>query len=126
MKKVSLCLMILLYVLAGINHFLSPGFYEGIMPAYIGYHKLLISISGVCEILFGLLLIPSSTRKMAAMLIALMLIVFLWLHIQMLIDYWNNHNKNLWFAIIRIPVQFVLIWWAYSFSRSPRLSNKTN
>jgi len=124
MKKISLYLIIFLYVLAGINHFYNPHFYQAIMPAYIGYHTLLIYVSGVCEILFGLLLIPHYTRKIAAILIILMLVVFLWLHIQMLIDYWKNNDKYLWFAIIRIPLQFVLIWWAYSFVRSstPQLS----
>ena len=109
--------MAFFYIAAGIYHFLNPGFYEPIMPSYIGYHKLLISVSGVCEILLGLLLIPQLTRKFAAIVIVIMLTVFLWLHIQMLIDYWRTHDKNLWLAIVRIPVQFVLIWWAYSFTK---------
>jgi len=119
MKKFSLYLMIALYVLAGANHFYNTHFYEAIMPAYIGYHQLLIYVSGVCEIILGLLLIPNYTRKIAAVLISIMLIVFLWLHIQMLIDFWKNNDKHLWIAIVRIPVQFVLIWWAYSFARIP-------
>jgi uncharacterized membrane protein len=121
MKKNSLYLMAVLYVLAGANHFYNPHFYEAIMPDYIGYHMLLIYVSGVCEIVLGLLLMPYSTRKIAAMLIIAMLIVFLWLHIQMLIDYWKNNDKHLWVAIIRVPLQFVLIWWAYSLAHSPAL-----
>jgi uncharacterized membrane protein len=117
MKKLSLYLIIALYILAGINHFYNPHFYEPIMPSYIGYHTLLIYLSGVCEILLGLLLITTYTRKIAAILIILMLIVFLWLHIQMLIDYWRTNDKNIWLAIIRIPLQFILIWWAYTFTR---------
>lgn len=118
MKKVSLYLMILLYVLAGVNHFYNPHFYEAIMPIYIGYHKLLIYVSGVCEIALGLLLIPFYIRKIAAILIIIMLVVFLWLHVQMLSDFWKSNNKDLWIAIIRIPLQFVLIGWAYSFTHS--------
>jgi uncharacterized membrane protein len=121
MKKLSLYLIIALYVLAGINHFYNPHFYEAIMPAYLGYHTFLIYISGVCEIVLGLLLIPHSTRRIAAIIIIIMLIVFLWLHVQMLIDYWRSGDKNLWFVIIRIPLQFVLIWWAYTFTH-PKLN----
>jgi uncharacterized membrane protein len=117
MNKLSLYLITVLYVLAGINHFINPNFYEAIMPAYIGYHAPLISISGVCEIMLGLLMLPISTRKVAATLITAMLVVFLWLHIQMFIDYWNTNNKHLWVAIVRIPVQFFLLWWAYTFVR---------
>jgi uncharacterized membrane protein len=117
MKKLSLYLMTLLYILAGANHFYNLPFYETIMPAYIGYHKFLIYVSGVCEIILGLMLIPLYTRKIAAMLIIAMLIVFLWLHIQMLIDFWKSNDKHLWIAVIRIPLQFVLIWWAYSLTK---------
>ncbi len=118
MKKLSLYLIIVLYVLAGINHFIHPHFYEGIMPAYIGYHSILIAFSGVCEILLGLLMIPQATRKIAAWLIVIMLIVFLWIHVQMIIDFWKNNDKDLWIAIIRLPLQFVLIWWAYTFTKT--------
>jgi uncharacterized membrane protein len=121
MKHISLYLMAVLYILAGTNHFYNPHFYEAIMPAYISYHAQLINISGVCEIILGILLMPQFTRKIAAIFIILMLIVFLWLHIQMLIDYWKNNDKHLWIAIIRVPLQFVLIWWAYSFAQSPAL-----
>jgi uncharacterized membrane protein len=117
MKKLSLYIMAALYVLAGINHFLNPPFYQAIMPTYIGYHTILIYVSGVCEIVLGLLLIPQTTRKAAATLIIMMLVVFLWLHIQMLIDFSKTHDKRLWIAIIRIPMQFILIWWAYPFAR---------
>lgn len=117
MKKVSLYLMTLLYVLAGINHFYNTPFYEAIMPVYIGYHTTLIYISGVCEIALGLLLLPKYTRKIAANLIILMLVVFLWIHVQMFIDYWHNHDKNLWVAAVRLPMQFVLIYWAFTFTK---------
>ena len=117
MKRLSLYLIVVLYVLAGINHFYNPALYEAIMPTYIGYHRLLIYISGICEIVLGLLMVPQSTRRIAAIFITAMLVIFLWLHIQMLIEYWQSNDKHLWIAIIRVPLQFILIWWAYSFTR---------
>jgi uncharacterized membrane protein len=120
MKKVSLYLMMVLYISAGINHFLNTHFYEAIMPGYIGLHNLLIYISGVCEIMLGVLLLPQNTRKLSALLIVGMLIVFLWLHVQMLIDYWKYSDKDLWIAMLRIPLQFGLMVWAYSFTYSPK------
>ena len=109
--------MALLYTLAGINHFYNTPFYETIMPGYIGYHTALIYISGLCEMALGLLLLPQYTRKTAANLIILMLVVFLWLHVQMFIDYWQNHDKNLWLATVRLPLQLVLIYWAFTFTK---------
>ena len=112
------------YVLAGLNHFLNAHFYEAIMPDYIGFHKLLIYLSGACEMVLGLLLLPYCTRKWAALLIIMMLMLFLWLHVQMLIDYWKSNDKDLWIAIVRLPLQFVFIWWAYSFTGWPKRHTK--
>ena len=51
--------MAVFYVAAGLNHFIHPQFYRTIMPPWLGWHGMLIDITGVCEILFGLLLILS-------------------------------------------------------------------
>ena len=65
-KKLSLIVLILLYVGAGFNHFLNPDFYISIMPPYIPAHGLMVALSGVAEILLGLALIPKRTRRIAA------------------------------------------------------------
>jgi uncharacterized membrane protein len=118
LRKTALYGLIILYTGAGINHFINPAFYENIMPAYIPFHALCISLSGICEITFAALLIPARTRKIAAWLIIAMLIVFFTVHIQMLLDYWRAGGALLWIAILRIPIQFVLIWWAYTYTKS--------
>ncbi|MES2515738.1 MAG: MauE/DoxX family redox-associated membrane protein [Bacteroidota bacterium] len=116
-------LMILLYILAGINHFVKPEFYRKIMPFYIPCHDFCIYLSGLCEIIFAILLIPKATRKAAALLIIAMLIVFFIIHIQMLIDCWDNDDVMFLVAIIRIPIQFILIWWAWLYTKNPRLKS---
>lgn len=116
----SLYAMILLYLSAGINHFINPEFYRKIMPVYIPFHMTFILLSGICEIVFAVLLIPILSRKLAAWLIIAMLIVFFVVHIQMLFDYSSVGGFMLWVAILRIPLQFVLIWWAYSFTKNPQ------
>lgn len=111
--------MILLYIAAGINHFIKPEFYEKMMPFYIPFHLFFIYFSGVCEIVFALLLFLSKTRKASAWLIVAMLVVFFVIHIQMLIDSLDNDDVMFWVAIIRIPIQFVLIWWAWLYTKNP-------
>jgi uncharacterized membrane protein len=117
MKRLSLYLMALLYVAAGINHFVHPAFYLAIMPWWLPWPGPLVQLSGVCEILLGLLLLPAATRRFAAWMIIVMLIVFFVVHIQMLIDYSREHHPLLWVAIVRLPLQFVLIWWAWLYAR---------
>ncbi len=51
-----------LFVLAGIMHFIKPGMYVRIMPDYIPKHQLMVYISGVAEILGGLGLLISQTK----------------------------------------------------------------
>lgn len=118
--KLFLYLMALLYLSAGINHFIKPEFYERIMPSYIPFHLACIYFSGVCEVVFALLLIFVKTRKLSAWLIVAMLLVFFVIHIQMLIDNLDNDGVMFWVAIIRIPVQFVLIWWAHLYTKNPQ------
>ena len=124
MKKISLYVMIVFYIAAGINHFWHPEPYVGIMPSWIPWHKELVIISGICEILLGFLLLFSATRRFAAWGIILLLIGVFPANIQMLINFSNESNPDLWVAIIRLPLQLLLIWWAYGFAKRKELKIK--
>src|ERR1700722_73457 len=113
MKNYLLYLMAVFYVGAGINHFVHPAFYMKIMPLWLPYPLQLMYISGVCEVLCGLLLFPVATRHLGAWLLILLLIAIFPANIHMAINYWQKSNPYLWIAIVRLPVQFVFIWWAW-------------
>lgn len=117
MKIISLYSMAGLYAAAGVNHFLHPAIYDSIMPAWLGWHLGFIYLSGVCEILFGLLLIPVKTRATAAWCIIVLLIAVFPANIQMMVNYFHENNPNSWLTVLRLPVQAVLIWWAYQYSK---------
>ena len=117
MKKASLYIMVALYVSLGINHFINPAFYQKIMPPYLPFHSFLIFISGVFEILFALFLLSEKTRRLGAWLIIGLLIAIFPANIQMMLDFWQNKNPHLWAAILRLPLQFVLIWWAWIYTK---------
>jgi uncharacterized membrane protein len=111
-KKYFFYFMPLLYMTAGVFHFVIPSVYLRIMPPYLPYHSELIYISGVLEILFGILLIPSKTRRFAAWFIIFLLIGVFPANIQMSLNYWQSGNPHFWISILRLPIQFVLIYWA--------------
>ena len=115
--------MAVLYVLAGLNHFWHPEFYLSIMPIWLPWHTELVLISGVFELSLGLLMLFSSTRRAAAWGIILLLILVFPANIQMMLNYWKESNPNLWISIVRLPLQILLIWWAYSFTKN-RISTK--
>jgi uncharacterized membrane protein len=117
MKKVFLYLMAFFYAIAGVNHFVHTPPYLQIMPAWLPYPLLLVYISGICETVFGLLLIPVATRRAAAWLIIALLVAIFPANIQMMLNYRHDHNPQLWLMIARLPVQVLLILWAQVYTR---------
>lgn len=111
-----LYLMAGLYVIAGTMHFLKPKIYLRIMPRYLPYHKLLVFLSGMAEILLGIGLCFEATRRLSAFGIILMLAVFLPVHFYMLSNEKAAVGLPKWALVLRIPLQFALMYWAYSYS----------
>jgi len=107
----------LLFVAGGINHFANPDPYVAIMPPYLPAPLTLVYVSGVAELALGvLLLIPRFQRFAAWGLIALLIAVFpanihMALHPEL---FPQIPPVALW---IRLPLQGVLIAWAYWFTR---------
>lgn len=117
-KRISLVIMIVFYIGAGINHFWHPYGYYTLIPPYLPNPVLINIVSGIAEVGLGLLLIFRQTKKIAAYGIILMLIAFIPAHIYM-IQKGGCMNEGLcfplWVAWIRLfPLQFLLMWWAWS------------
>jgi uncharacterized membrane protein len=114
--NVSLYSMVVVYVFAGVYHFVNPRFYLSMMPQFIPYHSQLVAISGVMEILFALMLIPETTRVIAAWLIIALLVGVFPANIQMSVNFYKKKNRFFWFTIARLPLQILFIWWALQFT----------
>ena len=111
-------------VAAGVNHFISPAPYLGMMPAEIpqNLHWPLVVISGVAEILGGLGLILSATRRLAAWgLIALYVAVFP-ANLNMAVNQLPLGTTPVapWLLWARLPLQLVLIAWASWYTHRDR------
>ena len=115
-KKISLILMIIGYIAAGINHFRVPQFYIAIIPAYIPYPQFMNGAAGIFEIMFGLGLTFQPARKLAAWGIVLMLAAFLPVHISMITDApfkVGAATVSPVLAWLRLALQPVLMLWAW-------------
>lgn len=108
--------MAALYFVAGVNHFIHPRTYMRIMPPWLPFPKELVFVSGVMEIVCALLLLPSFSRSIAAWGIILLLIAVFPANIQMSVNYYKAGNPYLWLTLLRLPLQVLLIWWAYKFT----------
>lgn len=113
-QEVSLWIMALLYVAAGVNHFVNTTFYKKIIPPFLPAPGLINIVSGAAEIVLGiLLLVPSYTSWAAWGIIALLIAVFP-ANIYHFIKGWRK-KKMIAALAIRLPLQGLLVWWAYSF-----------
>lgn len=112
-SSIGLYIMAGLYVIAGIMHFIKPKLYWRIIPPYFPNPKALVVWSGIAEIALGLgLLIPASKNLSIYGIIA-MLLLFLSVHFHMLKDKKAASGLPKWALILRIPLQFGLIYWAW-------------
>lgn len=115
---ISLYSLASFFIFAGIMHFVSPVFFLKIVPTYIplNYHKPLVAISGVFEIIFGAMLFFEPTRSAGVWLIIALLVAVFPANIQMSVTFWQKKNRFFWGTIARLPLQLVMIWWAWTFT----------
>jgi uncharacterized membrane protein len=104
------------FLISGVIHMIKPSTFTRIMPPYLPYHRELVLVSGVFEIVLAImLLIPATTRLAAWGLIALLIAVFpanvyLYQHPEI----WPAPH---WLHLLRLPLQGLLILWAYAYTR---------
>ena len=113
--------MSIFYINVGVRHFLEPEWFLYIIPPYLKFIGLeLVYLSGIFEILFGVLLLFPKYRRISAYGIILLLIavypanIYLALNEepQQLIDV-----SSFMASWVRLPLQFVLIGIAYIHSK---------
>jgi uncharacterized membrane protein len=114
--KKSLAFMSIFYILAGTLHFVMPGFYMKMMPSYIPFHHELIYVSGLAEIILGFGLLNHNFMRLSAWgIIALLVAVFP----ANVYAYTDKVDLGVpqWVLLVRIPLQGVLIYWAYLYAK---------
>ena len=118
-KKISIIIMSLFYISVGLNHFIDPYWFMQIVPPYLPYHLELVYISGLFEILFGLLILFPKYRYYGAIgLILLLVAVFpANIYLAQSKEAQEAIGATQEIATWRLPIQGVLIWIAYYIRR---------
>ena len=128
LKRASLLVMSLFYIVAGINHFRNPESYLRIIPHYIPNPVLINLLAGCFELLFGVAILFKRTRRPAVLGIILMLIAFLPVHISMIRDaplQLGNLTVTPLVAWVRLLIlQPLLILWAWWYAKKGKKSEK--
>jgi len=111
-KTISLYVMAVLYIAAGVNHFTNTKMYMRIMPQYIPF-KLIVLISGIIEILLGVfLLLPAISIYAAWGIIGLLIAVFP-ANVHHLTSSAKVKGAGKAVLVLRLPLQALLMYWAY-------------
>lgn len=111
--RVGRAVMGVLYVGAGVAHFVLTRMYERAMPEYLPAHRELVLVSGAAEILGGVgVMVPTTRRAAAWGIVALLVAVFP-------ANVWMAQHPERWPGVpvwalwARLPLQGVLVWWAW-------------
>ncbi len=107
----------LAFVLGGANHFRNPDLYVKMMPDYLPMHLGLVYVSGVIEIILGVLLLIPKTQKLAAWGIICLLIAIFPANLHMYNNPESFPDIPPLFLAIRLPLQLVVVYWAYRYTK---------
>ena len=118
-KSFLIIISSIFYVIVGIKHFIEPEYFLSIVPPYLPYHLELVYISGLFEILFGLLILFPKYRYYGAIgLILLLIAVFpANIYLAQSKEAQEAVGATQEIATWRLPIQGVLIWIAYYIRR---------
>ncbi len=111
--KLRQALLALLMASAGAMHFLKTAFYVKIVPDFLPNPRLLVELSGAAAILLGVLMLWKPVRNLAVYgTIAYFVAVFP-ANLYMAFHSGLFPSIPAWAAWVRLPLQGVLIYWAY-------------
>ena len=112
-KGISVYVMGIFYIIVGIKHFQDPSWFVQIVPPILPYKYELVYISGLFEVLLGVLLMIPSFQSAAAKGLIILLICVYPANIYLAQTNGAALGISPLIAWGRLPFQFVFIGLAY-------------
>ena len=114
-KYILIIISSVFYVIVGIKHFIDPNYFLAIVPPYLPYHLELVYISGVFEIVFGLMILIPKYRYWGSIGLILLLVAVFPANIYLAQSTQAQEaiGATQDIASWRLPVQGIFIWIAY-------------
>lgn len=117
--KLLIYVYIAFFVVAGINHFLNPQFYDAIVPNFIPYPRFVHQFTGVLEIIIPLLFL-TRYRKEAAILMIILLVILYGANLYVWVNnlpygrnYWSNQQHFFRFLLQLFYIGIAYIIYLY-------------
>jgi uncharacterized membrane protein len=103
-----------LLALTGTAHLVAADTFDAIVPHVLpGSPGAWTLVSGIAELLLALGLVVPTTRRGTATLTAVFFVLVLPANVQMAVDWSSRSAAEQAIALLRIPLQIPLIWWAW-------------
>jgi uncharacterized membrane protein len=117
--KLLIYVYIAFFVVAGINHFLNPQFYDAIVPNFIPYPRFVHQFTGLLEIIIPLLFL-TRYRKEAAILMIILLVILYGANLYVWVNnlpygrnYWSNQQHFFRFLLQLFYIGIAYIIYLY-------------
>jgi uncharacterized membrane protein len=102
---------------AGTAHFVVPSWFTAYYPSYLPWSQTAVLLSGVVEWLLAAMLWNKRLQSHAWFAITMLMVVYVPVHVYVI----THHDAvehpfiaiPLWLAWMRLPIQGLLIWWAW-------------
>ena len=108
-----------LMLLAGLNHFINPHFYEAIMPDYMSAEREVVYVSGVAEMVAALMTMIPRTRRPGGFLLIAVLIAIFPANVHMALNPDRYPKLPVAGLYARLPLQALFVYWAYKVATKP-------
>jgi uncharacterized membrane protein len=104
---------------AGIMHFVSPDFFNDIVPPWLPPNEAFWTyLSGVVEIVVAILILRPATRRIGALAAVALFIGVYPANIYMAWDWRNEPLADQLVSYGRLPFQFLFIWVAWKIAQA--------
>ena len=102
------------FILAGVLHFVTPKFYEQMMPDWIPLHREAVAVSGIAEVVGGVALLDGRTARFGFWWLTALLVAVFPANLHMATDpesvpVVSERNIPRWLLWLRLPLQPLMI-----------------
>lgn len=109
-----------LLVVTAAAHFALPGEFDAIVPRVLPQSRRFWTLaSGVVELSLAIGLLVSRTRRVSATSTAIFFALVFPANVQMAFDWRSRPGPEFVAAVLRLPLQIPLIWWAWRVRNRP-------
>ena len=112
----------LTFIFAGVSHFFIPDTFIKLMPPFVPFPLAMVYVSGIFEILGGIGLIVSKTRRAASYGLILLLLAVYPANIYVAMEniQLGGFMSNSFYQWFRVVLQIPLIFWVWWMARGEK------